>query len=171
MTASANPDPYGDRIRDIQSLTDAELSRLDDHDFLAELMVRTRAVLKADTAAALLMDYSSGHLVAAAAAGLEEEVRQGVRIPVGRGFAGRIAAEHKPVILDRVDHTTVLNPLPAGQGDHVPHGGAHGGGRPGDRRAARRVAVKPAVHRRGRRAASARRRPGGGGSSVDAEPR
>jgi len=38
-------------------------------------------------------------------------VRQGVRIPVGRGFAGRIAAGHKPVILDHVDHTTVLNPI------------------------------------------------------------
>jgi hypothetical protein len=34
-----------------------------------------------------------------------------VRISVGRGFAGRIAAEHRPVILDRVDHTTVLNPI------------------------------------------------------------
>jgi phosphoserine phosphatase RsbU/P len=30
---------------------------------------------------------------------------------VGRGFAGRIAAEQKPVILDHVDHTTVLNPI------------------------------------------------------------
>ena len=34
-----------------------------------------------------------------------------MRIPVGRGFAGRIAAGHKPVILDHVDHTTVLNPI------------------------------------------------------------
>jgi sigma-B regulation protein RsbU (phosphoserine phosphatase) len=59
----------------------------------------------------LLLDNSSGQLIATAAAGLEEEVRQGVRIPVGRGFAGRIAAEHQPVILDRVDHTTVLNPI------------------------------------------------------------
>jgi serine phosphatase RsbU (regulator of sigma subunit) len=30
---------------------------------------------------------------------------------MGRGFAGRIAAEQKPVILDHVDHTTVLNPI------------------------------------------------------------
>jgi len=30
---------------------------------------------------------------------------------VGRGFAGRIAAEHRPVILDHVDHDTVLNPI------------------------------------------------------------
>ena len=30
---------------------------------------------------------------------------------MGHGFAGRIAAEHRPVILDRVDHTTVMNPI------------------------------------------------------------
>jgi serine phosphatase RsbU (regulator of sigma subunit) len=99
------------RLRDFQSITDAALSRLDDRDLLAELMDRTREVLQADTAAVLLLDFASGQLIATAAAGLEEEVRQGVRIPVGRGFAGRIAAEHKPVVLDRVDHTTVMNPI------------------------------------------------------------
>jgi serine phosphatase RsbU (regulator of sigma subunit) len=99
------------RLRDIQSITDAALSRLDEPELLAELLDRTREALRADTAAALLLDFSSGQLIATAAAGLEEEVTQGVRIPVGRGFAGRIAAEHQPVILDRVDHTTVLNPI------------------------------------------------------------
>jgi sigma-B regulation protein RsbU (phosphoserine phosphatase) len=99
------------RLRDIQSITDAELSHLDDHDFLAELLDRVKAVLLADTAAILLRDSASDQLIATAAAGLEEEVRQGVRIPVGKGFAGRIAAERRPVILDRVDHTTVLNPI------------------------------------------------------------
>jgi len=100
-----------DRLRDIQAITDAALSRLNDHELLAGLLERTRAILQADTAAVLLLDVSSGELVATAAAGLEEEVRQGVRIPVGRGFAGRIAAGHQPVILNRVDHTTVLNPI------------------------------------------------------------
>jgi serine phosphatase RsbU (regulator of sigma subunit) len=99
------------RLRSFQSITDAALSRLDDRDLLAELLDRTREILRADTAAVLLLDFSSGQLIATAAAGLEEEVRQGVRIPVGRGFAGQIAAAHKPVILDRVDHTTVLNPI------------------------------------------------------------
>jgi phosphoserine phosphatase RsbU/P len=98
-------------LRAIQSITDAALSRLDDQDLLAALLERTRDALQANTAAVLLLDYSSGQLVATAAAGLEEEVYQGVRIPVGRGFAGRIAAEHRPVILDHVDHTTVLNPI------------------------------------------------------------
>jgi serine phosphatase RsbU (regulator of sigma subunit) len=109
--SAADPVTIEARLRDIQSITDATLSRLDDRDLLSELLVRIRAVLQADTAAVLLLDPSSGQLIATAAAGLEEEVRQGVRIPVGRGFAGRIAAERQPVILDRVDHTTVLNPI------------------------------------------------------------
>jgi phosphoserine phosphatase RsbU/P len=111
VTARADPAPAETRLRAIQSITDAALSRLDDRDLLAELLDRTREILQADTAAALLLDPSSRQLIATAAAGLEEEVRQGVRIPVGQGFAGRIAAERKPVILDHVDHTTVLNPI------------------------------------------------------------
>lgn len=111
MAEHAGPAPDEDRLRDIRSITDAALSHLDDHDFLAELLDRTRDILQVDTAAVLLLDRSAGQLVATAAAGLEEEVRQGVRIPVGRGFAGRIAAERRPVIIDHVDHTTVLNPI------------------------------------------------------------
>jgi serine phosphatase RsbU (regulator of sigma subunit) len=111
MAQPVNPGAVEARLRDIQSITDAELSRLGDHDFLTELLERSRDILHADTAAVLLLDSPTGQLVATAAAGLEEEVRQGVRIPVGRGFAGRIAATREPVILDRVDHTTVLNPI------------------------------------------------------------
>ena len=110
MTA-VDPVSLEGRLRSFQSITDAALARLDDRDLLAELLDRTREILRADTAAVLLLDFSSGQLIATAAAGLEEEVRQGVRIPVGRGFAGQIAAQHQPVILDRVDHTTVLNPI------------------------------------------------------------
>jgi stage II sporulation SpoE-like protein/GAF domain-containing protein len=99
------------RLRDLQSITDAALSSLHDHDFLPVLLDRARGILHADTAAVLLLDSPSGQLTAAAAAGLEEEVRQGVRIPMGRGFAGRVAATGKPVILDHVDRTTVLNPI------------------------------------------------------------
>jgi putative methionine-R-sulfoxide reductase with GAF domain len=111
VTADASTPRDEDRLRDIQSITDVALSRLDERDLLAQLLERTRDILRADTAAVLLLDPPSRQLVATAAAGLEEEVRQGVRIPVGRGFAGRIAAEQRPVVLDHVDHTTVLNPI------------------------------------------------------------
>jgi phosphoserine phosphatase RsbU/P len=59
----------------------------------------------------LLLDRRAGQLVATAASGLEEQVPQGVRIPVGKGFAGRIAAQGRPVILNEVDHTKVINPI------------------------------------------------------------
>ena len=111
MPADATPEAVGNRLSDIQSLTDAALSRLNDQDFLAELLDRTKDILQADTAAVLLMDYSAGQLIATAAVGLEEEVRQGVRVPVGRGFAGKIAAQHRPVIIDHVAPDTVLNPI------------------------------------------------------------
>ncbi len=111
MTAQAEPEPVAATLRAIQSITDAALSGLDERELLVALLDRVREILQADTAAVLLLDYPSGQLIATAAAGLEEEVNQGVRIPVGRGFAGRIAADRRPVILDHVDHTTVLNPI------------------------------------------------------------
>ena len=111
VTVRLDPVPIEDRLRAIQSITDAALSRLDHRDLLAALLARTRDALQADTAAVLLLDFASGQLIATAASGLEEEVHQGVRIPVGRGFAGRIVAEYQPVVLDHVDHTTVLNPI------------------------------------------------------------
>jgi hypothetical protein len=51
VTADTRPAGLEVRLRDIQSITDAALSRLDDHDLLAELLERTRAILQADTAA------------------------------------------------------------------------------------------------------------------------
>jgi phosphoserine phosphatase RsbU/P len=107
-----SPHPGGeDKLRDIRSITDAALSYLGARDLLGELLSRVKQILDADTAAVLLLDSSSRQLIATAASGLEEEVRQGVRIPYGRGFAGRIAAERRPVILDHVDHSNVLNPI------------------------------------------------------------
>ena len=99
------------RLRDIEALADAALSRLDEQSLLETLLDRVKKVLHADTAAVLLLDRSASQLVATAASGIEEEVRQGVRIPLGEGFAGRIAASREPVILSTVDHTTVRNPL------------------------------------------------------------
>lgn len=100
-----------DRWRRIESLTDAALAHLHVEDLLAELLERIRGLFQVDTAAVLLLDASSKELIATAASGIEAEVHQGVHIPVGEGFAGRIAADKKPVILERVDHTTVVNPI------------------------------------------------------------
>ncbi len=100
-----------DRLSRIESVTDAALAHLDVEDLLVELLDQVRELLAVDTATVLLVDSSSQQLVATAARGLEAEVRQGIRIPMGKGFAGRVAAEKRPAIIEQVDHTNVLNPI------------------------------------------------------------
>jgi signal transduction histidine kinase len=100
-----------ERLRRLQALTDAALSSLELDELLDALLERSRALLEADTCAILLLDEERNELVARAAVGIEEEVEQGVRIPVGRGFAGRVASERRPVILEDVEHADVLNPI------------------------------------------------------------
>jgi GAF domain-containing protein len=99
------------RIENVQAITDAALAHLDVDDLLDVLLPRIRDILSADTCAVLLLDEENEELVATAAVGIEEEVEQGVRIPLGRGFAGRIAAHRHPVILDDLDHADVFNPI------------------------------------------------------------
>ncbi|MFC0527410.1 PP2C family protein-serine/threonine phosphatase [Phytohabitans kaempferiae] len=100
-----------ERLRRLEALTDTSLSQLDPHDLLDELLDRVRDVLRTDTAAILLLDAHAQQLVATAAKGLEREVREGFRISVGRGFAGRVAAEKRPVVIPDVRPGDVANPL------------------------------------------------------------
>ena len=111
LTGLAATPELAAKLRDIQSITDAALSALDPQGVLDALVDRVKDILQADTAAVLLLDQPNGQLVAAAASGLEEEVQQGTRVPLGRGFAGRIAKQGQPVILNTVDHTRVVNPI------------------------------------------------------------
>ena len=76
-----------------------------------ELLDRVREALSADTAAILLIDATGSDLVARAAKGLEEEVRQRVRIPLGKGFAGTVAATGVPMTIEEVNESNVLNPI------------------------------------------------------------
>ena len=110
-TSAGFPAAAEDRLRNIQAITDAALAHLDAEDLLDELLDRVREILEVDTAAVLLLDPSGQQLVATAASGLEEEIRQGTRLPVGKGFAGRVAAEQRPVIIEDVAPANVLNPL------------------------------------------------------------
>jgi serine phosphatase RsbU (regulator of sigma subunit)/anti-sigma regulatory factor (Ser/Thr protein kinase) len=95
----------------VRKLTDASLGYLSLEEMLSELLERVRAGLGVDTAAVLLLDHDRDVLVARAAKGIEEEVREGVQLPLGRGFAGRIAAEGRPRVIEDVDRAEILNPL------------------------------------------------------------
>ncbi|MEU1241193.1 GAF domain-containing SpoIIE family protein phosphatase [Micromonospora parva] len=100
-----------ERLRRIEAITDAALSGLNIAELLDELLERIRDLLKVDTATILLLDDHTGELVATAAKGLEEEVRRGFRIRVGRGFAGRVAATRGPVMIYDVGPDDVVNPI------------------------------------------------------------
>jgi len=95
----------------VQSITDATLGYMSLEEMLSELLERIRAGLGADTAAILLLDEDRDVLLARAARGLEEEVRQGVQVPLARGFAGRVAAERRPIVIEDLDHADVVNPI------------------------------------------------------------
>jgi anti-sigma regulatory factor (Ser/Thr protein kinase)/putative methionine-R-sulfoxide reductase with GAF domain len=96
-------------LRSMQRIADAGLAYLPQEELLQELLQRISDILSVDTVAILLLEGDALH--ARAAKGIEEEVEQGVQIPVGRGFAGRIAAERRPVTIPDVDHADILNPI------------------------------------------------------------
>ena len=106
------------RLEDVQRVTEAALAYLDLDDLLAELLDRVTDILKADTAAVLLVEDGGRTLAARAAKGLEEEVERGFRLPIGRGFAGRIAFTREPVAIADLDrsHIQPVNPLFAEKG-------------------------------------------------------
>lgn len=99
------------RWRHVEAATGASLSRLDVADIFDEVLDRVRELLQVDTAAILLLDVRARHLVATAARGLEEEVRQGFRVSIGRGFAGKVALTQRPVIIEDVRRGKVVNPV------------------------------------------------------------
>jgi phosphoserine phosphatase RsbU/P len=100
-----------ERLRRIEAATEAALSARDVSSMLDELLDRVREALNVDTAAILMLDVHARQLVATAAKGLEEEVRQGFRVSVGRGFAGRVASTRAPIVLDNVTPADVVNPI------------------------------------------------------------
>jgi GAF domain-containing protein/anti-sigma regulatory factor (Ser/Thr protein kinase) len=95
----------------LDALTDALLARLRPEELLSELLERIIRILDADTAAILLVDEERTKLTARAARGLEEEVERGFSLPIGEGFAGRVAATRRPVVLSEVKPGDVVNPL------------------------------------------------------------
>jgi anti-sigma regulatory factor (Ser/Thr protein kinase) len=113
--------PAGDeviRLEDVQRVTESALAYLDLDDLLRELLDRVTDIVQADTAAVLLVEEGGRTLAARAAKGLEEEVERGFRLPVGRGFAGRVAFTREPVVIENLEESAIqpVNPLFAEKG-------------------------------------------------------
>jgi PAS domain S-box-containing protein len=99
------------QIQAVQRVTDTALTHLRLDDLLRELLGRVREALRADTVVILLLNDEGTELAVRAAHGLEEEVRQGIRVPLGQGIAGRIAARGGPMVIDDVSTGEVVSPI------------------------------------------------------------
>lgn len=75
------------------------------------LIESVRTVMGSDTATLLLVDDSGTVLEPAASAGLGRRWRGATHVPVGSGFAGRVAAGRRPVALTEINESSVLNPI------------------------------------------------------------
>jgi len=99
-----------DRLRRLEHVTDTALAYVEPGDLVRELLERVRELIDADAAVALIHDTDAGVLVPTAASGRGYDVREAIPVPVGQGFAGSVAVQKRPIVLDRVDETTVVNP-------------------------------------------------------------
>ena len=107
----AEAERWAQRLRDLQRVTDTALANLKLDDLLRELIGRVREVLDADTVVILLLTDDGREVAVRAALGLEEEVTEGIRIPVGQGIAGRIVAQAGPLVFDDLDHQDIASPI------------------------------------------------------------
>jgi putative methionine-R-sulfoxide reductase with GAF domain len=99
------------RLRVLEAVTDSSLLDVELEKLLDVLLHRVRDLFVVDTATVLFVDATGEFLVARASVGLDEEVFQGVRVPIGAGFAGRVAQSRQVVRVEGVDSSTVVNPL------------------------------------------------------------
>ena len=75
------------------------------------MIENVRIEMRSDTATLLLLDETGTVLEPAASSGLGRRWRGATHVRLGSGFAGRVAAQGHPVVLDHVDETSVVNPI------------------------------------------------------------
>jgi signal transduction histidine kinase/ActR/RegA family two-component response regulator len=97
------------RMRQVQIVTEVALSHLSLDRLLAELLDRVRDAMDVDTVVILLLEEADNTLVAWATKGLELDV--GIHVPVGAGFAGRVAAQKEPIAIAELQDTDTHTPF------------------------------------------------------------
>lgn len=97
-----------EQLRAIQRVTDAAFAHLDLDELLGALLDRISEIMLIDSVAVLLLNDAANELVLRASRGMKD-VEQGLRIPVGAGFAGTVASERRPLVLHDVDSSDAMN--------------------------------------------------------------
>lgn len=97
-----------ERMRQVQIVTEVALAHLSLDKLLAELLDRVRDAMDVDTVVILLLEENS-EMVAWAAKGLELDVK--IRVPMGAGFAGRVAERKAPIAIDDIEKADLHTPF------------------------------------------------------------
>ena len=106
MGRSAQIEYQSDRTTSHNGLAQPSLEKL-----LQATLECIRCIMKVDTVAVLLQTASGQQLAVRATLGLEEEIKTGVRIPLGQGFAGKVAAQKELTIIDDLSKIEVVSPV------------------------------------------------------------
>jgi PAS domain S-box-containing protein len=110
QAARALAEHAAESIRRLQAVTDSALGRLALEDLLREMLGRVRELLVADSAAILLLTEDGQSLAVRATIGFEDDL-VGLRVPIGQGVAGSIAASLAPLVVEDLSTREVINPV------------------------------------------------------------
>jgi len=86
----------GRRLNQLQTILEASLTAQSVDEFLHDLLRNVREILKADRAAVLVLDEEDRTLRLRAGVGFDPDMEKQIRVPLGHGVAGGIAATGEP---------------------------------------------------------------------------
>ena len=104
--ARAEAEASAETMRRVETITEPALvADLPFDELIRELLARLCHTLDGDAAVILRKTVEDGETVlrVRAALGLDEPLQRETRVPIGFGFAGRIAAERQPMVVDALD--------------------------------------------------------------------
>jgi phosphoserine phosphatase RsbU/P len=108
-TAREETHRAAERLRRLQSIIDVSLGYLPFDRFVAEVLGRIKDALAVDAVTFFLV--TGDELEARAAVGLEDDVRDHVRIPMGEGFAGGVAASGRRRVEEDASSVRLAGPF------------------------------------------------------------
>lgn len=96
------------KLHDLQLITEAALSRTTSlGDLLEESLEHIHKMLDGDTGSILLISEDRQNIEIRSARGLEDEGEKNIKIPIGKGVAGKVISTGEPILVDDVRQVEV----------------------------------------------------------------
>jgi PAS domain S-box-containing protein len=100
--ARADAEAAKARLTALQHISDAGLAHLTLDALLRELVGRVMRIFSVEVSTILLLDETGGALVPTASLGLEDGIDADVRVPLGSGIVGKVAATRRPLVVNGI---------------------------------------------------------------------